>query len=284
MALLLAGCATLPEVDPARSVAPELSPAQQSFLMVLEETDPVFSRDTPPEFLLLTNLAGLDQEAIAVAESLLPDPRLFRRIEQIILVSTRNEPVRIWLSGRFPRFWTGLALRRQGWERQGGHLWSDSLGQSIALLSSELIRLDLPGFALPEPRSEATRSLEEVLYGASRPDGTVVYQAYPPLPRELAALAGTGLAPIDVLTQLDRSELAVTVRFFGEREARVALVTLRLASRTILERLDMEALPSFALVREGVLVQVEGVAVSAEQLLRLIASVSAAAEGEETGR
>lgn len=268
------GCASAPparEIDAPPPLGPALDGERQGFLQRVEQ-DSAFSRETAPALLVFLD----QQEALS---RVLPDQRLVDRVDHLLFLVDRQGNPTAWVSGRFPPFWTGRALARQGWERQGPRRWADASGQAVSIMDRNFLRLDAVAVEVPVPRQPPEVTVEAVLAMPWRSGAELVWVAHPRLPGDLAFLDTTALAPQSVLVMLDAREVLGVVAFSGEREARVALVGLRLMIRPFLQEQGFAVLPSFALERRDTALYLEGVEGQTEQMMRFL--VQPAARGED---
>lgn len=275
--ILLSGCATLPSGG-----APEVSPRHTFTHPLLQDMQRYSSEDllsSTPSLVLIIPNARIFTTNPKLMETLGIDPRVARRIQQVVLLSFAGERAEdgadlLWISGSFPAFATAIGLRRAGWRRQGRGVWADGAGQQITRVDDDILRVETgTPFLTPLslPTSEAL-TLQEV-DGFLRSEGKeemVLYVAQPPFPGEMSALATTGLAPSAVFLHIIAGEMRVQARMPTERDARVALVTLRFLAAGILDHLAIPRRENFSIQRQDNWIEIQGLAYSAEALLQRV--------------
>lgn len=275
--IILGGCATLPPREvPDVSTAPPfahplLQVAQRYALQDLSTSSPSMLLILPKAHVLTTNPELM--EALGI------DQRVARRIQQVVLLSFAGERAEdsadlLWISGSFPAFATAIGLRRAGWRRQGRGVWADGAGQQITRVDDDILRVETgtPFLTPLAPPTSEPLTLQEVdgfLHGDGEEE-LVLYVAQPPLPGEMAALATTGLAPSAVFLHIVAGEMRVQARMPTERDARVAVVTLRFLAAGILDHLAIPRRENFSIQRQDNWIEIQGLAYSAEALLQRV--------------
>ncbi len=278
VALTLAGCATVPEPSPVEvsPISEALSPELHEFVVTLQTESTGFDPLLKPDLIALLDLERMDDLRDELVRRGVLDNRIARRAERVLVTVVPGEPVRLWVKGRFSRFWSAIALSSRGWRRRIPGVWQDPDGTTVTLLRGGVIRVDLPH------REDSRPGLDEVsgprsfssiaqLNRLSDDPIAAIVLVKPDMGAVLHGFDPGSLQPMDLVVQVrDDRGLEVALRFSGDREARVVLVTLRLTSRAMIEALKLTPGPEFALTREGDEVYLRGVELTPESLERLL--------------
>ncbi len=273
--VILGGCATLPPGD-----VPEDSLRKPFAHPLLEETrhytDDDFAALTPSLVFILP-----DARFLANNPDLLDALGISRpgasRIERVVVLSFAPEDSDfLWVYGSFPPLPTAIGLRRAGWRRQKRGVWTNEQGHQFTHFQDGVLRGEMPLFLpFPTAATSGPLALREVDANLMDESGEelVLYIAHPPLPGGLAAIAATGLAPTAVLLHIVAGEMRVRAMMPTERDARVALVSLRFLAMGILDFLEIPRQDSFSIQRQENWIEIRGLAYSAEELFRRVGGI-----------
>ena len=299
LAFLAAGCATAPSAvltdPPAEPPIPldAVGPEFTEFLNRLLSVDERFNPASQPQFLLLLDLDRMPDVVQEFHRRDLLDRRTLDRADMVIAAGSPGEPVSLWVSGRYPRFWTAIALSSRGWRRLRPFVWHDGDGTEVTLLGDGVIRLDFPWtdqlngpdthrVVTTSDDGSSIREVLERLYG----EPVFVFFVNDPDERVFFGDIDLGtLQPRDVLVTLNPARnVELAIRFAGEREARVVLVAMRIAHRQILQTMNLVAGPEFAVVRQGVEVRLSGAGATDESVRTLLDRIPTTAADRDTAR
>lgn len=296
-AVVLGGCASVDPLPPTPPDEAGVSSDLRFFLRDLEDTTLGFDRSMVPDSFLLLDVHENTWIMDILRSRDLLDTRLASRTEYLLIASHAGGPVNIWVGGRFPRFWTGIILSARGWRRSEFGRWHHTAGTEVQLARRGLLRItmaepvldpltrggdgddglsgDAPGSGVPD-----ALSIAGVLGRASDGADGILYVRRPRfsgLPvQELGRLNPETI----ILSLREREILDMLLAMQGDREARVMVVTLRLASRSILSALELSAGDRFAIERDGTVVRVRDVVMRERALRRLLDAVMEEAEAQ----
>ncbi|TVR69396.1 MAG: hypothetical protein EA427_08255 [Spirochaetaceae bacterium] len=265
---LLLSCVSVPVEDP-RLPSDVMEPATRAFILEIQAGTEGFDLQDHPEFLFLLDI---DRSPGLVRELELRgilDNRVARRADRALGAAFQGEPMRIWVSGRYPRFWTAAALSSRGWRRRDPGVWYDGEGTEVTIYRGGLLRIETSTYTSIRHGGDGAGqddrpAVIDVLKRASDDAAVLFFAANPPLERVTGGVDLGMLKPRDILIQVDsRDDLDLAMRFMAEREARVILVTLRLLSPRVLEAFRLVPGDRYALTREDSTVRLTGAGVTA---------------------
>lgn len=266
-ALFLAGCATVP-VEDVPEPPPGVDAEMNAFLLAVHSKREGFDLREAPGFFLLLDVKRSSGLVNELEDRGFPDVRTARRSDYVLAALFPGKPLRVWIGGRFPRFWTAVALSSRGWRRREPGVWHDGEGTEVRLYRGGLLRFESNAWSVEalDRGSEGVESgvtVIDILQGGRDDAALLLFLSDPPMNRLPGGLDLGALKPRSVQAIVDGGdELDLAVRFAAEREARVVLVTLRFLSPQLLQAMYLTPGERFAVAREGTIVRLSGATLS----------------------
>ncbi len=270
---LFAGCATIPEYEPADLLS-YLPGNHNGYVSVAPSEEPFFSE---------TLLQAFGFEATEAE-------RIAKRTERAFLGLGPEQEFSLVALGRYPDRAVARNLRRHGWEE--GEDAAGSMSWTNPAASFRIVRLRADTYLITttdEARSIPPVRLSE---GAHRRFLSASMGFYAPEPGRsmLAGLAGRGELPIEEVyveflraTEEERREVVARVTTRSEEDARTLLVITRLLVIGTLNAggIAFDEIPeSLTVEREGAVILLDGLLLREGQIARLFLERVPASEEE----